>query len=228
MAKNKKKSKKDKSQKEEIFSVPDSVTISDGDFSTSGNDFPAGSETTSSTDDEDSYVSEYGFSADSETSSACGNVSSAENYFSTGREEFPAAVIDASFFASAVLGGEGEKSAEAQKFIQSIIERNGQFFVPQIFWFEIGNVLLGAAKKRKDGSPPRITTKQLSDIFMLISDLPFSTDFQPDSETRLRTLMLAQSGNLTYYDASYLELAHRNDIVLKTWDDALQVAATKE
>lgn len=185
MAKNKKKSKKDKSQNEEIFSASDSATISDGDFS-------------------------------------------ADEKLSTYSEGFPAAVIDASFFASAVLGGEGGKTADAQRFIQSIIERNGQFFVPQIFWFEVGNVLLGAAKQRKDGSPPRITPKQLSDIFMLISDLPFSTDFQPDSETRLRTLMLAQSENLTYYDASYLELAHRHDIVLKTWDCALQTAVAKE
>lgn len=185
MAKNKKKSKEDKSQNEEIFSVSDSATISDGDFS-------------------------------------------ADEKLSTDSEGFPAAVIDASFFASAILGGEGEKTAEAQRFIQSVIERNEQFFVPQIFWFEIGNVLLGAAKQRKDGSPPRITSKQLSDIFMLISDLPFSTDFQPDSETRLRTLMFAQSENLTYYDASYLELAHRHDIVLKTWDCALQTAVAKE
>lgn len=143
-------------------------------------------------------------------------------------DNFPAAVIDASYFASAVLAGEGEKSVEAQSFIQSVIERNGQLFVPELFWFEIGNVLLGAAKQRKDGSLARITKKQLNDIFLLLSDLPLSTDMHPTAEIRLRILMIAQQENLTYYDAAYLELAQRYDIALKTWDDALQEAAARE
>lgn len=141
-------------------------------------------------------------------------------------DSLPLAVLDTSYFMSAILSDftTGE-SSEAREFLQSLIKKNGQIIVPQLFWFEIGNVLLNAAKPKKDGSPARITKAQLDSILMLVAQLPIYTDLQPDSEIRTRILSIAQAENLTYYDATYLELARRKDVALKTRDSALKTAS---
>ncbi len=140
-------------------------------------------------------------------------------------DSLPIAVVDTSYFMSAILAAyTSDENSEAQGFLQNLIEKNGQIIVPQLFWFEIGNVLLNAVKPKKDGSAGRITKAQLNEILMAISALPIYTDLQPDSETRTRILSTALDSNLTYYDATYLELARRKDVELKTWDKALQAA----
>lgn len=144
-------------------------------------------------------------------------------------DSLPVAVVDTSYFMSAILSNyTSDESSEAQKFLQDLIEKNGQIIVPQFFWFEIGNVLLNAVKPKKDGSAGRISKVQLDEILMDISALPIYTDLQPDSETRTRILSTALDSNLTYYDATYLELARRKGLPLKTWDKALQAAAGME
>lgn len=144
-------------------------------------------------------------------------------------DSLPVAVVDTSYFMSAILSNyTSDESSEAQEFLQDLIEKNGQIIVPQLFWFEIGNVLLNAIKPKKDGSAGRISKVQLDEILMDISALPIYTDLQPDSETRTRILSSALDSNLTYYDATYLELARRKDLPLKTWDKALQAAAGME
>lgn len=140
-------------------------------------------------------------------------------------ETLPIAVMDTSYFISAILCSYTEdENSIAQKYLQNLLENNGQIIVPQLFWFEIGNVLLGAVKTKKDGSPGRITKAQLDEILMMVSALPIYTDLQPDSETRTRILSTALDTGLTYYDAAYLELARRQDVELKTWDKALMEA----
>ncbi|MBQ9909250.1 MAG: type II toxin-antitoxin system VapC family toxin [Treponema sp.] len=144
-------------------------------------------------------------------------------------DSLPVAVVDTSYFMSAILSSyTSDESSEAQEFLQDLIEKNGQIIVPQLFWFEIGNVLLNAVKPKKDGSAGRISKVQLDEILMDISALPIYTDLQPDSETRTRILSTALDSNLTYYDATYLELARRKDLPLKTWDKALQASAEME
>ena len=144
-------------------------------------------------------------------------------------DSLPVAAVDTSYFMSAILSSyTSDESSEAQEFLQDLIEKNGQIIVPQLFWFEIGNVLLNAVKPKKDGSAGRISKVQLDEILMDISALPIYTDLQPDSETRTRILSTALDSNLTYYDATYLELARRKDLPLKTWDKALQAAAVME
>lgn len=144
-------------------------------------------------------------------------------------DSLPVAVVDTSYFMSAILSNyTSDESSEAQEFLQDLIEKNGQIIVPQLFWFGIGNVLLNAVKPKKDGSAGRISKVQLDEILMDISALPVYTDLQPDSETRTRILSTALDSNLTYYDATYLELARRKGLPLKTWDKALQAAAGME
>lgn len=88
-------------------------------------------------------------------------------------------------------------------------------------------MLLNAVKPKKDGAASRITKLQLLKIEHLIADLPIYTDLQPDFETRARIREIAEEFDLSYYDASYLELALRKDLVLKTFDKKLLEAYKK-
>lgn len=141
---------------------------------------------------------------------------------------FPVVVVDTSFFMSAILCSFSDDEVKsAADFIEELISKNGQIVVPQIFWFEVGNVLLNAAKPKKNGGSARITKKQVLQIENLINELPIYTDLQPDIQTRMRIRELAQEYDLSYYDASYLELSQRKNLVLKTLDKDLQSAANR-
>lgn len=133
-----------------------------------------------------------------------------------------AAVIDASFFLGAFLSEFcNDEEKNARDYISKIIQNNGQIYVPQLFWFEIGNVLTNAVKPKKDGSAGRLSLPQFLTVYQNIRELPIYTDPQPDSETQLRISNLAVKYNLTFYDASYLELAIRTSLPLKTFDKEL-------
>ena len=133
-----------------------------------------------------------------------------------------AAVIDASFFLGAFLSEFcNDEEKNARDYISKIIQNNGQIYVPQLFWFEIGNVLTNAVKPKKDGSARRLSLPQFLTVYQNIRELPIYTDPQPDSETQLRISNLAVQYNLTFYDASYLELAIRTSLPLKTFDKEL-------
>jgi len=139
--------------------------------------------------------------------------------------DFPLCVVDNSYLISAVLSAfcEDEKAGEnAFEYLEDLISNNGQIYVPQLFWFEFGNVLLNAAKPKKNGDKARISQIQLVEIMQLIGKLPIYTDSQPDSQTMQRIMTYAQEYNLSFYDATYLELAKRFDIPLKTFDVELQ------
>ena len=140
-------------------------------------------------------------------------------------ESLPLAVVDTSFLAAALLSDYcSNESRGARFFIDDLLCKNGQIVVPQIFWYEIGNVLLNACRPRKNGAPSRITSAQLDDITLLLGDLPVYTDSQPDAEIRSRIMNLSLREGLSYYDASYLELARRKGIPLKTFDEGLIAA----
>lgn len=141
---------------------------------------------------------------------------------------FPVVVVDTSFFMSAILCSFIDDEAKsAADFIEDLISKNGQIVVPQIFWFEVENVLLNAAKPKKNGCSARITKKQVLQIENLINELPIYTDLQPDIQTRMRIRELAQENDLSYYDASYLELSQRKNLVLRTLDKKLQSAVNR-
>ncbi|OGT07312.1 MAG: DNA-binding protein [Gammaproteobacteria bacterium GWF2_41_13] len=91
--------------------------------------------------------------------------------------------------------------------------------VPAHFGLELGNVLMGAERRK------RITEKQIAEFLFLLEEI----NIQVDSETAERSfhdiLLLAHSEKLTTYDAAYLELALRLKIPLATKDKLLQKAA---
>lgn len=137
----------------------------------------------------------------------------------------PVYVIDTSFFAAFLIGDSAEQDFEkARNKILEVVSENGMIFVPQLFWYEIGNVLLNASKPRKDGNQPRLTVSLVNDIIGDLKKLPVVTKEQYDTEDIMRIQMLAQEKNLTYYDASYLDLSRQLDIPLLTFDKALQNA----
>ena len=109
------------------------------------------------------------------------------------------------------------------KDIEYVLENNGQIYVPPLFWYEIENVLLYKTRSKKDGQL-RLTTTDVMDIMYDLNCLPINTDHLPDGEIRQRIFAIAQEPGLSYYDASYLELAHRFNLPLKTYDEDLKRA----
>ena len=137
---------------------------------------------------------------------------------------FPCIVADTSFMASYLLNGLcDDEFSDCIKDVEYILENNGQFYVPQLFWYEIYNVLLYKVRKNKGGTPV-LTKSDAMDIMYDLQMLPIYTEPQADSEIRSRIFDLAVEYNLSYYDASYLELSRRYNLELKTYDEDLKRA----
>ena len=137
---------------------------------------------------------------------------------------FPCFVADTSFMAAYLLNGFcDDEMTGCIKDIEYVLENNGQIYVPPLFWYEIENVLLYKTRSKKDGQL-RLTTTDVMDIMYDLQCLPINTDLLPDGEIRQRIFAIAQEHNLSYYDATYLELAHRFNLPIKTYDEDLKRA----
>ena len=139
-------------------------------------------------------------------------------------ESFPCFVVDTSFMAAYLLNGLcDDEFSDCIADVEYVLQNNGQFYVPQLFWYEIYNVILYKTRKNQSG----ITKSDAMDILYDLQKLPIYTEPQADGEIRARIFDLAEEHDLSYYDASYLELARRNNLKLKTYDrdllEALQV-----
>lgn len=137
---------------------------------------------------------------------------------------FPCIAVDTSFMAAYILNGYcSDELSDCIKDVEYILNNNGQFYVPQLFWYEIENVLLYKIRKNKKGQV-YLSKSDVMDIIYDLQQLPIYTDLQPDGEIRQRIFDMAEEHNLSYYDASYLELARRYSIPLKTYDTDLSAA----
>ena len=137
---------------------------------------------------------------------------------------FPCFVADTSFMAAYLLNGLcSDEFSDCIKDIEYILENNGQIYVPQLFWYEIYNVLLYKVRNNKPGQIG-ISKADAMDIFYDLQKLPIYTEPQSDGEIRSRIFDLAEEYDLSYYDASYLELARRYNLPLKTYDKQLKTA----
>jgi predicted nucleic acid-binding protein len=123
-------------------------------------------------------------------------------------------VLDTSAVMALVLAE--EEGEEVEELIRDTIGINGQIFVPGLFWYELGNGLLAA--ERSDRISPRATSAAVSEF----ARFPVVTHQQSDFPTADRILNLAREHGLTYYDASYLDLALRVKAPLKSFDTHLQ------
>jgi len=94
-------------------------------------------------------------------------------------------------------------------------------FVPQLWFLEVGNILIGASRKK------RISQAKIAEFLDLLSNLNIQTDHETAVRGFHEILSLAQSEYLTTYDSAYLELAMRLGIPLASKDMELRKAAKR-
>ncbi len=126
-----------------------------------------------------------------------------------------ALVIDVSVVASWHFVD--ERSAAGAIVLKRLEAEEG--LVPALWWFELRNVLLTGERRRR--ASPEATAVFLNDL----RDLSISIALLPDENA---VMDLARRHRLSFYDASYLELAIRERVPLATFDSDLIAAAKAE
>jgi len=123
---------------------------------------------------------------------------------------FPLIVLDASAALALVLTD--EEGARIAAIVEDTINGNGQIFVPGIFWYELGNGLLTAERRN------RLSRQEVGAAGGHLARLPIVTHIPSDWADHQRTYQLARTHALSFYDASYLELALRYQAILASCD----------
>lgn len=121
-------------------------------------------------------------------------------------------VVDASVAAAWFLPDEATPYTEAALTATA----GGQVWVPALWRLEIGNLLLGAERRRL------ITSGKRAELVAIAATVRLQVDREPVDMVELDAL--AARHGLTTYDASYLELAQRRRLPLATLDRALLAA----
>ena len=94
--------------------------------------------------------------------------------------------------------------------------------VPAFWTMEVGNVLIGAVRRR------RLAREAMHERMQLLDMLPIEADAHGSGPVwRSSVLALAETEDLTFYDAVYLELAIRRGLPLASSDKALRRAADR-
>jgi predicted nucleic acid-binding protein len=124
-------------------------------------------------------------------------------------------VLDCSFITPLILT---EDNSEAIKAEFNKIKDTDTIYVPQLFWYEIANVMKKAVRKK------RITRIDVITSLELLSDYDVHTDFETGRLYAIVMLEVAEKYDLYCYDAAYLELAMRKGGVLGTNDRDLAAA----
>jgi predicted nucleic acid-binding protein len=128
-------------------------------------------------------------------------------------------IVDASAALKWFLADEDDR-AGSLVLLKSISNTNRPL-VPLLWFYEIGNALNVAVRRR------RILAEQVEEILQMLARIPIDID-APDRVELLRLPHLARKHSLTTYDAAYLELAIRRKLSLATSDAALRRAAISE
>ena len=123
--------------------------------------------------------------------------------------------LDASVAAAWVLDDENEPYANAAF---SLLPAESAL-VPRLWHLELRNVLLSAERMN------RLSPVRAGQHLAALAALPIDTDDDTDLNTAYE---LARTYRLTIYDAVYLELAQRRNVLLATLDSALRRAARAE
>jgi predicted nucleic acid-binding protein len=97
--------------------------------------------------------------------------------------------------------------------------RRDDAVVPVHWWFEVRNVMLMGERRK------RLSENQTAQFLARLSRLRIMEAPRPDD---LEIFALARRHRLTFYDATYLELARREEIALATLDDDLAAAASSD
>jgi predicted nucleic acid-binding protein len=126
-----------------------------------------------------------------------------------------ALVIDASVAACWLLPDETHPVAEAA--LDRLLHEPAT--VPQIWWYEMRNLLLSCERRR------RIDAPRTAAALAILAGLPIAIAPLPSDDA---VLELARRHRLSIYDATYIELALRESAALATLDTALAEAARAE
>ena len=124
-------------------------------------------------------------------------------------------VLDASLALQWFLVDEADREYSLS-VLSSLSEK--QAVVPLLWFYEVGNGLLMAYRRK------RIAQDQIDGFLARLRKLPIEAATQTPFEV-LDLPALAQTHNLTNYDAAYLSLALRLRLPLATSDAALSRAA---
>lgn len=93
--------------------------------------------------------------------------------------------------------------------------------VPSIWALEVANVLCLAERQKK------LTALEVAEFKEFLITLPISIDNGTSSHAMGSIYTLAKTESLTIYDATYLEIALRENLPLATFDKALKKAALR-
>ncbi len=124
-------------------------------------------------------------------------------------------VIDASAAACWLFKDEATRATDA---LLSRVSNAGAV-VPALWTWEMANLLIAAI--RRAGITAADATGYLADLAVL----PIAVDTEAPERAWRETFLLAQTHNLTAYDAAYLELAQRTGLELASKDAAVLAAA---
>jgi predicted nucleic acid-binding protein len=111
--------------------------------------------------------------------------------------------------------------SEATKATDDLLDqlaRGGRAWVPALWHLEVANVLLGAKRKN------RIDQAGIEQFLGTLAHFDIAVDSDTMPNAWAKTLALAESYELTVYDAAYLEVALRRGLPLATRDAALEQA----
>ena len=110
-----------------------------------------------------------------------------------------------------------EATDATNRLRDSLVE--GRAFVPSLWPVEVGNVLLIATRRG------RVHVDEWPEVRATLEALPIEIDPVTTSRSWGASLELAQTHELSLYDATYLELATRLQLPLATLDRGLRNAA---
>lgn len=117
----------------------------------------------------------------------------------------------------------GDGSASDLEYASRVLDSmaGAEVVVPGVWGLEVANVLARAEAKG-------LTTEARTETFVgMLNRMDISTDSATSVQALSGILQLARRYNLSSYDASYLELAMREDLPLATLDDDLRRAAQR-
>jgi predicted nucleic acid-binding protein len=120
-------------------------------------------------------------------------------------------VIDAS--VTVAWCNPDEHSPEADRVMDAVKERGA--IVPTIWSLEVANAMLVAERRGRLARADGFT------FLSSLQQLPIQIDAGSDAHFSPSVFTLAREHTLSYYDATYLELALRTGLPLATFDTAL-------
>ena len=124
-------------------------------------------------------------------------------------------VVDASIIVAALLDDEHQPIAD--RVLRHVGEAGG--LAPRLWQLETRSALISAERRG------RATEARVDELLVVLKGLPVQIDGGQSLE---ETLALARTHKLSFYDATYLELARRSHAILATLDSELAQAALGE